>query len=356
MPRFLRPLLLLLARLTDRELAGVVQYLKTENDILRSRLPKRINVTAREKQRLLKFGRPLGSAIKHLITIVSPRTFARWANAEPITRRPKSRPPGRPRTPDDLRELVLLLARENEWGYTRILGELKKLGICSICRSTVVNILKEAGLDPCPKRGEPTWSEFLNAHAATLWQCDFFSHKALTWRGWKEYFVLVFLHVGSRRVFVSPATRKPNSDWVAGQAAAFVQHLQTTLQGVANTILFRDRDCKYAAAFDSTLKAAGVQVRRTPICSPNMNAFVERWIQSVRVETLDKFIALGETHLNYLIREYVEHHHAERPHQSKGNRPLPEANSPDPPVLPFPERIECKKRLGGVLKHYRRAA
>jgi putative transposase len=282
MPRFFRPLLLLLARLTDRELAGVVQYLKTENDILRSRLPKRINVTAREKQRLLKFGRPLGSAIKHLITIVSPRTFARWANAEPITRRPKSRPPGRPRTPDDLRELVLLLARENEWGYTRILGELKKLGICSICRSTVVNILKEAGLDPCPKRGEPTWSEFLNAHAATLWQCDFFSHRALTWHGWKDYFVLVFLHVGLRRVFVSPATPKPDSVWVAGQGTAFLQHLQTTPQGAAKTILFRDRDGKYAADFDSTLKAAGVEVRRTPVRSPNMNAFVERWIQSVR--------------------------------------------------------------------------
>src|SRR5262245_19046968 len=150
MPRFIQPRLLLLARLTDRQLAAVVQYLKAENEIIRARLPKRTKVTPREKQRLLKFGRPLGSAIKDLITMISPRTFLRWANGD----RPRDgaatphRPPGRPRTAEDLRELVLRIARETGWGYTRILGELKTLGLGSICRSTVVNILKEAGLDP----------------------------------------------------------------------------------------------------------------------------------------------------------------------------------------------------------------
>jgi putative transposase len=216
--------------------------------------------------------------------------------------------------------------------------------------------LKEAGLDPCPQRGEPTWSKFLQAHAATLWQCDFFSHKALTLRGWREFYVLVFLHVGSRRVAVSPATLHPNAEWVADQADAFVKHLQSIGIGKAKTILFRDRDGKYRPEFDAKLKEAGVEVQRTPIRSPNLNAYVERWIQSIRVECLDKFIALGETHLNHLIREYVEHFQTERPHQSKGNRPLPDADSPDPPILPFPDRIECKKRLGGVLRHYRRAA
>jgi transposase InsO family protein len=143
---------------------------------------------------------------------------------------------------------------------------------------------------------------------------------------------------------------------VAGQGTAFVKHLQSIPQGAANTILFRDRDNRFAADFDSKLKTAGIEMRRTPIRSPNMNAFVERWIQSVRVECLDKLIALGETHLSYLVPEYVAYFQIERPHQSLGNWPLPEADSPDPPVLPFPERAECKKYLGGVLKHYRRAA
>jgi putative transposase len=86
------------------------------------------------------------------------------------------RPPGRPRTAEDFRESVLRIAGETGCGYTRILGELRKRGLGSICRSTVVNILKEAGLNPGPKRGEHTWAEFLRIHAATLWQCDFFSH------------------------------------------------------------------------------------------------------------------------------------------------------------------------------------
>src|SRR5262245_15362940 len=100
MPRFFQPLLLLLARLTDRQLAAVVQYLKAEIEILRGRLPRRIAVTPREKQRLLKLGRPLGASIKDFVSIVSPRTFLRWLNGD----RPRDgtantrRPPGRPRT------------------------------------------------------------------------------------------------------------------------------------------------------------------------------------------------------------------------------------------------------------------
>jgi putative transposase len=360
MPRFLQPLLLLLARLTDRQLAAVVQYLKVENQILRSKLPKRITVSAREKQRLVKFGRPLGAAIKDLISIVTPRTFLRWANGDrprPGATGTPRRPPGRPRTAEDLRELVLRIAGETGWGYTRILGALKALGLGRICRSTVVNILKEAGLDPGPKRGEHTWAEFLAVHAATLWQCDFFSHKVLTWRGWKDCFVLAFIHVGTRRVFVSPGTRKPDAAWVQQQAAAFIRRLEEVGQEPADTILFRDRDGKYARPFDETLAAAGVDVRKTPVRSPNMAAYVERWGQSLRVECLDRILALGETHLNHIVQSYVAYYNQLRPHQSLGNRPLPEADAPDPPILPFPDAgVVCEKRLGGLLKHYRRAA
>jgi putative transposase len=355
MPRVLRPLLLLIARLADRELAAVVQYLKAENDVLRSKLPKVVKVTPQERQRLVKFGRPLGSAIRHLITIVSPRTFTRWLNAPRVIRRAKSRRPGRPRTPDGIRELVLRLARENDWGDTRILGELRKLSVLTISRSTVVNILKEAGLDPCPKRGEPTWAEFLKAHAATLWQCDFFSHKALTWRGWREFYALVFIHVDSRMVFVTQCCRSPDAAWVAEKAQDLVRHLEREGQGPSGVILSRDRDGKYRRDFDAALEEAGVQVRRISPRSPNLQAHVEKWIQSLRLECLDKFFALGERHLNYLVREYVEHYLAKRPHQSKGNRPLPEADSPEPPVLPLPGAVECRNRLGGVLRHYRRA-
>jgi putative transposase len=128
-------------------------------------------------------------------------------------------------------------------------------------------------------------------------------------------------------------------------------------QSPTGTILFRDLDGKYAPAFDESLRAAGVDVRKTPVRSPNRAAYIERWGQSLRVECLDRMLALGETHLNYLVREFVAHYNTERACQGVGNRPFPEAHEPEPDVLPFPAGgVACDKRLGGHLSHYRRAA
>ena len=91
-------------------------------------------------------------------------------------------------------------------GEARILGELRKLGIKAVSRNTVKNILKRNGYDPGPQRGKGTWDEFLKIHFETLWQCDFFSKKVLTPKGFRDLFVLVFLHVETRRVFIPPAT------------------------------------------------------------------------------------------------------------------------------------------------------
>src|SRR5262249_4185723 len=152
MKKVFQALLLMLATTTDRALARQVQYLKAENDILRSKLPKRITVTPKERQRRLKIGKAPGSGIRCLISIVAPRTFLRWLQGEKAQegkQKPtKAAQPGRPRTKEEIRQLVLKLARENAWGYTRILGELKKLGVPKISRSTVVNILKAAELEP----------------------------------------------------------------------------------------------------------------------------------------------------------------------------------------------------------------
>jgi putative transposase len=154
--RLLQPLFALFASSTDSELARMVEYLKAENRILRDKLPKRLTVTARERARLLRLGTWLGSAVKDLITIVTPRAFARWVAAErggQTTAKPSDRKPGRPRTPEDIRNLVLKIARETGWGYARVLGELRKLGIRTVSKTTVANILRGAGLDPGPKRG-----------------------------------------------------------------------------------------------------------------------------------------------------------------------------------------------------------
>src|SRR5262249_10209749 len=153
-------------------------------------------------------------------TIVTPRAFARWVAAdrgEESTPEKSNRKPGRPRTPEDIRKLVLRLAGENGWGYARVLGELKKLGVRSVSKTTVANILREAGLDPGPKRGEGSWSDFVRRHAATLWACDFLTVRSVTLTGCVDLFVLFFIHVGTRRVVVSGVTANPDPAWVAQQ-------------------------------------------------------------------------------------------------------------------------------------------
>jgi len=194
MARFFHPLLLILARATHAELARMIDYLKTENRILRSKLPKRVSLTPAERERLVRRGKPLGSKIKELITIVTPRTFARWVKGEtnPVGRRKPPSKGGRTRKPEEVRQLVVQMARENAWGLGRIMGELKKLGL-SISKGTVRNILKENGFDPGPRRGEGSWDEFLRMHAKTLWACDFFSKRVWTLGGLVEYFVLFFI-------------------------------------------------------------------------------------------------------------------------------------------------------------------
>jgi putative transposase len=348
MTRLFNGLLALLALATDRELARQVQYLKVENGILRGKLPGRAHVTAQEKERLLKFGAPLGGAIRQLISIVSPRTFLRWLHGE--CRPARRAATGRPRTPNDLRALVLRLARENAWGATRILGELKKLGLARLSRSTIANLLREAGLDPAPLRGAATWGEFLRRQAATVWACDIFTAKVRTLGGVVEYAVLFFLHIGSRRVHLAGLTARPDAAWVAEQArqtAAFFGGLPER-----PTHLIRDLDGRFTREFDEALAGAGVEVVRVGPRAPNLNAFAERWVLSVKSECLDHFLVLGESHLRYLLAEYLAHYHQHRPHQGLGNELLTGEPGPPPQPLAAARDVQVSERLGGLLKHY----
>ncbi len=257
---------------------------------------------------------------------------------------------GRPATKRDLKKLVLQMAKTPGWGYTRILGELRKLGIMSVSRTTVRSILKEHGIEPAPDRVEPVWDRFLKRHASTLWSCDFFTKKAITPTGLKQYTTLVFMHIESRRVIVTKSTRHPTNDWMCRVAESFPMMVnQLGLQ--PPTILVRDNDVLYSREFNETLMREGVKPYPLPIKAPLMNAHIERWIKSLKAECLDHFIPVGGKHLDYLISEYVEHYHHERPHQGIGNKPI----MPTAPLLDEGE-IHCDTRLGGLPRHYHRAA
>jgi len=180
--------------------------------------------------------------------------------------------------------------------------------------------------------------------------CDFFSVKVCTWRGPVEYFVLFFLHVGSRRVRIAGITANPDGSWMAQQARNV-----SVLFGdepVKPTHLLRDFDSKFTTQFDAILKQDGIAAKPVRPRAPNLNAFAERWVQSIRRECLDHFVLLGEDHLRHVVSEYVDWYNRVRPHQGRDNRPL---TGESPPSLPPPTEVACDTRLGGLLRHYRRA-
>ncbi len=349
----------LFANSSKRQLEQQLAWYKRENKILRNKLPKRITITRQERQLLLKFGKPLGKDIRQLITIVHPNTFLRWVreesknNTEPVAR-------GRRRTALAIRRLICKLARENDWGYGRIVGELKKLGIHSVSASTVRNVLRNRGLEPSPERRGSTWNEFVKRHASTLWQCDFFSQKTITFKGVRRLYVLVFLHVQTRRVYLSPATFYPNEEWVRKQSADFVR--QARSDGFKIKQVIHDRDTKFAKSFRKLLRSKRIKPIRIAYRAPNMNAFVERFIWSVRYECLYHFVVLGQRHLDYLLSEYRAYYHRLRPHQGRDNIPLDstpqQRRKKRPPDEPDPKlgEIRCQKKLGGLIKHYYREA
>lgn len=357
MDRILHPLLSLLASVTRQELARQVAYLKEENRILRARLPRRVDITPQEKRRLLRCGRKLGVQLKELMSIVSYQSFRRWVREAEESHSGKKvspkRKPGRPRTPDEVRELVLKLARENSWGYTRILGELRKLGI-TISRQTVKVILKENRIDPGPKRGEGTWDEFLKIHADSLWQCDFVSKPMWTVKGLVDLYFLVFLHLGTRRCWISTCTPSPDSAWVSQQARNYLMEAED--QELVPQIVMRDNDTKFTAQFDEVIKSCGAKVKRNTPVSPNLRAHVERFIQTLKVECLDKFVIVAERHLNDVCREWRWHYNRERPHEARHHLPPEFDKPPENAETIRPDDVVCSSRLGGLLNSYRRRA
>jgi len=348
----MKSLLNLLTNSGGDKLRQQVQFLKAQNDILRAKLPKRIKVTSMERQRLLRFGKPLGTAVRDLISIVSARTFSRWLKPSPAAKSSTAKV-GRPRTDEQLTSLVLRLASETSWGYSRILGELKKLGFGKISRTTVRNILREHGLETGPERGQSTWQKFIRSHAETLRACDFFTKKVWTLLGLKTFCVLISIHIASRRIHLGGFTTNPDASWMGNQAKELSRHFAGL--PVKPTHLIRDRDGKFVPQFDAILKEQGVEVMKTAPRTPNMNAHCERAILSIKSEMLDHFWVFSEDHLRYLLSEYLSHYHEERTHQGLDNKLLSE-KAAKPAAPESDSTVLCKERLRGLLKHYHHQA
>jgi putative transposase len=255
-----------------------------------------------------------------------------------------------------VRELVLRLARENPgWGYRRIQGELVGLGI-RIAASTVWTILREAGVEPAPRRLESSWREFLRRQAGTIIKCDFLTVDMVFL---KRFYVLFFIELASRRVRIAGITANPDAAWVTQQARNLVMRLDD--ERVRIRFLIRDRDSKFTASFDEVLRSEGIRVIKAPVRAPRARAHAERWVESLRRECLDRLLILGGRHLERVVHVYAQHYNGHRPHRSLDQRP-PLAQPPpiDVPassnVLLELDRLRRRDRLGGLLHEYELAA
>jgi hypothetical protein len=341
----LRPILRLFA-----SKPGSMRTLEIENAVLRHQLQV---VSRSTKPKLRWFDRVFMAAVSRVIPrerwrgafLVTPQTLIRW-HRELVKRRwtYSHRRPGRPAIDSELHALVLRLGRENpRWGCVRIQGELRKLGI-HVGASTVRRILRRAGLGPAPRCIGPTWAEFLRAQASGMLATDFFTVESVRLR---TFYVLFFIELKSRRVHLAGVTDRPNGLWSTQQA----RNLFVAERLGEARFVIRDHDAKFSGGFDAVLRAGGVHVIQTPIRAPKANAFAERFVGTVRRECLDWMIVWGRRHLEQVLRRYVDHYNAERPHRSLALE-RPDQPQTTTPVASSPDQIGRRSVLSGLIHEY----
>jgi transposase InsO family protein len=341
-------LLVLLAR-GDAAKDLEILVLRHQLTVLRRQVPR---------PRLEPAGRALLAAISRMLPqprwsciFVTPETLLRWhrrlvAGAWTYPHRQ----PGRPPLDQAVQQLIVRLATENpRWGYQRIQGALLHLGV-RVSATAIRTTLRRHGLDPAPRRTTSTWRAFLRQQAAGIVACDFFTVDTVWLR---RLYVLFFIELDTRRVHLAGVTANPDGAWVTQQVRNLL--LTLTEQGRRVRFLLRDRDSKFTRAFDDVFRAEGAEVLLTPMQAPNANAHAERWVRTVRAECLDWLLIVGQSHLDRILRIYVQHYNRHRPHRALRLEP-PDPTGPGILIEDHPVQVHRRDLLGGLLHEYQRAA
>ena len=259
---------------------------------------------------------------------------------------------GRPPIRRDVRALVLRLAQENgRWGYQRIVGELKGLGLV-VSATTVRAWLRKAGLGPVGRRGGMTWREFIRTHRRNLLAVDFFTVETI-WL--QRLYVMFFIELESRRVHLAGVTPNPTAAWVTQQAR---QMTWDVAEGQASfRFVIRDRDQKFTDTFDEVFRGVGMEIIRTPFRAPQANGAAERFVRTARSECFDLLLILDQRHLERAAGTFVDHYNGHRPHRALALSP-PQAPQQRPSSATEKEGISVQRRdrLGGVIHEYSLAA
>jgi len=347
----LQVLLLALSGWVNRVQQRTIDYLVEENRVLKEQLKgRKLRLNDDQRRRLAAKGKQLGRRLLNRVaTIVTPDTIMRWHRRLIAAKWTYQQRRDRRGVMREIKSLIVRLAKENaSWGYTRIQGALKDLGH-RVGRTTVSRTLKSEGIKPAPDRPS-SWKTFLKAHWGQVAATDFFTTEVWTPSGLVTYYTLFLIDLRTRRVHIAGSTRHPNDLFMAQVA----RNLTDVVDGflLCHHFLICDRDTKFTDQFRRQLKNSGIDVVITPYRAPNCNAYAERFVRSIKEECLNRMVIFGEGSLRRAIHEFVQHYHLERPHQGLGN----EVISRDERLPTSGPEVRCEERLGGILKHYRRAA
>jgi transposase InsO family protein len=349
-------LIAMVAGWLQRHQQQVITYLREENRVLKAQLGgRRLRLTDTEHRRLAALAHPLGrTCLKEMATIATPETLMRWYHRLIAQKFDGSRHRrlGRPRVIEEIEQLVVRMAEENpRWGYRRIQGALATLGH-HIDAITVRNILRRHHIDPAPRRRQTgmSWTQFLRLHWEVLAATDFFTVEVATWHGLITYYVLVVMELSTRSVQIAGITPHPTDTFMAQCARQLSDPMDGFLLG--KRYLIHDRDTKFLHGFDRILRASGVEPVVLPPRSPNLNAYCERFVRSIKEEALQQMIVIGEASFRSVIQSYLAHYHHERNHQGLGNQLI----VGEPGMEHQRGFVVRRERLGGLLSYYHREA
>jgi putative transposase len=342
-----------LAYCLDKELWKAIDYLKEQVRVLKEQQEKdkRILLNDHQRMRLASKARRLTRRLLEETSVLfTPDTILGWYRrliAQKYDGSENCRNPGRPRISQEITDLVIRFKEENpHWGYTRIRDYLVYLGH-KIGETTVKNILLENGYDPEPDlTRKTTWKEFLKSHWSVLAACDFFAIELLVKGRLVRCMALFAIDLATRKVEILGVRSQPNGPWME-QIARNLTCEDSFLAG--KKYLIHDRDPLYTDKFESILKAAGVDPVKLPPRSPNLNAYAERFVRSIKEECLDRLILSSEDQLRHVLSEYLKYYHHERIHQGLNRIIEPQHDGHQGEII-------CIERLGGLLRSYHRKA
>ena len=270
-----------------------IDYLREENRVLREQLGgRRLRLNDDQRRRLAVKAKGLGrKLLAELATIVTPETLLVWHRR--LVDGSDRRGPGRPRTGAEIEALVIRMAEENRsWGYRRIEGALSNLGH-EIARSTIADILQRHGIEPAPERSrKTTWKEFLTRHWELIVAADFLTVEVWTRRGLQRFIVLFFIDLSTRKVEIAGIAAKANGFWMTQIARSLTDAVDGILNG--KRYLIHDRDPLFTAEFLDMIADVGVKAVKLPPRSPNLNAYAERFVRTIRESCLEQMILFGE--------------------------------------------------------------